>query len=347
MSSARGLWRLFQARRCPGRAVPPGRDGALALGYEEARKPNPRLVYCSITGYGQQGPRARRPGTISTTSATPGYWPCSRARPTARWCRRRWSPTLPAAASRPFSTSSWRCASATRPGRGAHRHRHGGCQCSTFAWYALAVGQATGRYLPPPSSGSTARLAALPALPDRRRRARGLRGARTEILGRLHSGNCAARPRQRPRRPGRHRAAVAAVVAGKTADRWAAAAGRGRLLRHDRVDRRWRRRSPTRISSDVGCSPTASPARAAKPCSRRCRCQSRRPFRRPAAKAAPGLGSDSDDIPCQREMTFLRIVISLYPIHWSMIFSENRCPLFGSARHNASPRMRRGCRRLA
>jgi len=28
-------------------------------------------------------------------------------------------------------------------------------------------------------------------------------------------------------------------------------------------------------------------------------------------------------------MTFLRIVIPLYLIGWSMIFSENRCPLFG------------------
>jgi len=28
-------------------------------------------------------------------------------------------------------------------------------------------------------------------------------------------------------------------------------------------------------------------------------------------------------------MTFLRIVISLYRYAWSMIFSENRYPLFG------------------
>jgi crotonobetainyl-CoA:carnitine CoA-transferase CaiB-like acyl-CoA transferase len=32
------------------------------LAYDDVRKPNPRIVYCSITGFGQDGPYAGRPG---------------------------------------------------------------------------------------------------------------------------------------------------------------------------------------------------------------------------------------------------------------------------------------------
>ena len=34
----------------------------LGLGYEELKKENPRLIYCSLTGYGQTGPRAKSAG---------------------------------------------------------------------------------------------------------------------------------------------------------------------------------------------------------------------------------------------------------------------------------------------
>lgn len=40
----------------------PGKLTSLGLGYEQLRANCPRLVYCSITGYGPTGPYAKRPG---------------------------------------------------------------------------------------------------------------------------------------------------------------------------------------------------------------------------------------------------------------------------------------------
>lgn len=40
----------------------PGKLEQLGLGYEDLKKINPKLIYASITGYGQTGPYANRPG---------------------------------------------------------------------------------------------------------------------------------------------------------------------------------------------------------------------------------------------------------------------------------------------
>jgi crotonobetainyl-CoA:carnitine CoA-transferase CaiB-like acyl-CoA transferase len=51
------------------------RSGVLAkygLDYDSLRNPNPRLVYCSVTGFGQTGPYARRAGYDGVFQAMSG-----------------------------------------------------------------------------------------------------------------------------------------------------------------------------------------------------------------------------------------------------------------------------------
>src|SRR5262245_16600681 len=40
----------------------PGTMDRLGFGYERLKRENPRLIYCSISGFGESGPEAHRPG---------------------------------------------------------------------------------------------------------------------------------------------------------------------------------------------------------------------------------------------------------------------------------------------
>ena len=39
------------------------------LAYDDVRAANPRIIYCSVTGFGQDGPYAQRPATTSSSRA--------------------------------------------------------------------------------------------------------------------------------------------------------------------------------------------------------------------------------------------------------------------------------------
>jgi succinate--hydroxymethylglutarate CoA-transferase len=44
----------------------------MGLGYEDCKKLNPRLIYTSITGYGQTGPYSQAPGYDVVVEAEAG-----------------------------------------------------------------------------------------------------------------------------------------------------------------------------------------------------------------------------------------------------------------------------------
>ncbi|WDD93494.1 CoA transferase [Burkholderia sp. FERM BP-3421] len=52
----------------------PGVMARLGLDYDALARTNPRVVLCSITGYGQDGPSANRPGHDLNFLADAGYW---------------------------------------------------------------------------------------------------------------------------------------------------------------------------------------------------------------------------------------------------------------------------------
>src|SRR4051794_29931430 len=51
----------------------PGVAARLGLGYEELSRNNPALIYLSVSGFGQSGPYAKRPGSDSVAQAFSGF----------------------------------------------------------------------------------------------------------------------------------------------------------------------------------------------------------------------------------------------------------------------------------
>jgi alpha-methylacyl-CoA racemase len=62
----------------------PGVMAKMGLGYDAVRARNPRIVYCSTTGYGQDGPRAQWAGHDLNYLAVGGFLDCSGRGPDGR-----------------------------------------------------------------------------------------------------------------------------------------------------------------------------------------------------------------------------------------------------------------------
>lgn len=123
----------------------PGVMDRLGLGYDAIRAINPGIVYCSISGYGQTGPKAQKAGHDITYMAESGILSLTEDA--------EGQPILPPVLTADIAGGTYpavlRIALALlkrqRTGQGAHIDVSMAGSLRPFAWWALAIRGATGR----------------------------------------------------------------------------------------------------------------------------------------------------------------------------------------------------------
>src|SRR5262249_29735695 len=143
----------------------PGVMARLGLGYAAVRQVNPRIVYCSISGYGQHGPRAGEAGHDLNYIGATGLLALNPGP--------REHPSVPPALIADIGGGTFPAVMNILLGLRQRDQTGEGCYLDiamadamfTFAWQALAAGQATGRYPGPGeawTAGGTPRYALYP-----------------------------------------------------------------------------------------------------------------------------------------------------------------------------------------
>ena len=256
----------------------PGVVDRLGIGYEATSARNPRIVYCSTSGYGQTGPRSQWAGHDLNYLGVGGFLALQRARRRRRaaGARRHRSPTARAAGMHAVMAILAALVRRATTGEGAYldvvgRRRR-----------ARAHG-ARGRRVPRDRRGARAParpphrpLRLLRHLPDARRQVARGRRHRAALLGqplRARSASSSGRAHQDDDAvQDEIRADFARVFLTRDRDEWVARAGAGRHVRGAGADRpRGRRRRavrrPRRRSSTRTTPSTATSARSGR-CSR-------------------------------------------------------------------------------
>src|SRR5207244_1093076 len=72
-----GLLRLTETAHVLIESFRPGVVDRLGIGYDDVKGRNPRIVYCSTTGYGQRGPKAQWAGHDLNYLAVGGFLDCT------------------------------------------------------------------------------------------------------------------------------------------------------------------------------------------------------------------------------------------------------------------------------
>jgi len=199
----------------------PGVMAEFGLGYEAVRELNPRIVYCSISGYGQNGQRAGEAGhDINYIGATgllalqPG--PASHPEPPPALIADIGGGSFPALINILLALRQ-----RDLTGEGCHLDIAMTDAMFAFAWYALAIGAATGRYPGAgelPLAGGSPRYALYPTKDGRL-------AACGALEQKFWDAFCAAIGLAEPLRndladPAATRAAIAKIIVGRTAEEW-------------------------------------------------------------------------------------------------------------------------------
>jgi alpha-methylacyl-CoA racemase len=137
----------------------PGVMARLGLGYDDVRAINPRLIYCSISGYGQSGPRVHEAGHDINYIGSTGLLDLQPG-PVA-------APVVPPMLAADIAGGSFPAVinillalrARDQSGEGAHVDIAMTDAMFTFAWYALALGTAAGRF---PKAGELPLVGASP-----------------------------------------------------------------------------------------------------------------------------------------------------------------------------------------
>jgi alpha-methylacyl-CoA racemase len=117
----------------------PGVMERLGLGYDAVHAINPRLIYCSISGYGQTGPRAAEAGHDINYQATTGLLSLAPAMPAALVA------DIAGGAMPAVMNILLALRQRDLTGQGMRIDIAMADAMFTFAWFALAEGHATGR----------------------------------------------------------------------------------------------------------------------------------------------------------------------------------------------------------
>ena len=127
----------------------PGVMARLGLGYDDLKTINPKLIYCAISGYGQNGPRGGEAGHDLNYIGNTGLLDLQPGPPDA--------PVVPPALIADIAGGSFPAVINILLALRARDQSGQGCFIDiamtdamfTFAWYALALGSATGKFPKP------------------------------------------------------------------------------------------------------------------------------------------------------------------------------------------------------